>query len=157
MTVTVEIDNHSSSHWIPDEAECQECLQATLDFLHIADAVSVSLKFVPSTESAELNTNYRGKTGATNVLSFPAELPENIVAELEVKPLGDLAICPEVLEQEATKQSKSLQSHCTHILVHGLLHLLGYDHQEAESATTMENIEIEVLKKLGISNPYLIG
>ncbi|MCG8415961.1 MAG: rRNA maturation RNase YbeY [Pseudomonadales bacterium] len=157
MTVTVEIDNHCTGHWVPDHSNCSQSLQATLDYLRRDEDFSISLKFVPSDESAELNESYRGKTGATNILSFPAELPQSIATDIGFLPLGDLAICPELLEREAEEQNKSLQSHWTHILVHGLLHLLGYDHEDEAAATAMENIEIEVLKKLGISNPYLVG
>ncbi len=157
MTVTVEIDNHCASHWVPDESNCLRSLQATLEYLCREEDCSISLKFITSEESAELNSHYRGKAGATNVLSFAADFPQSIVTDIGLRPLGDLAICPEVLEREAAEQNKSLQSHWTHILVHGLLHLLGYEHGEEAAATTMENIEIEVLKKLGISNPYLIG
>lgn len=76
---------------------------------------------------------------------------------MDAVPLGDLVICPTIVEDEANAQQKSLADHWTHLVVHGCLHLLGYDHQLEEAAIEMENLEIEILKKLGISNPYLIG
>lgn len=92
-----------------------------------------------------LNNDYRGKDKATNVLSFPSELPE----------LGDIVLAIETIEKEAKEQGKSFRHHAAHLLVHGFLHLLGYDHIIDKDALKMEQLEIKILKKLGVTNPYL--
>jgi probable rRNA maturation factor len=108
------------------------------------------VRIVDEQESAELNEQYRHKKGATNILSFPVEIPEGIDLNL----LGDLVICAPVLEQEAQQQNKVLAHHWAHIIIHGVLHLLGYDHLDDEQAEDMENKEIALLQKLNIPNPY---
>jgi probable rRNA maturation factor len=110
----------------------------------------IVVRIVDEQESAELNEQYRHKPGPTNILSFPADLPEGI----ELNLLGDLVICAPVLEQEALEQNKLLAHHWAHIIVHGVLHLLGYDHIDETEAELMESKEIAILKKLNINNPY---
>jgi len=110
----------------------------------------LSIRIVDENESAELNRRYRNKTGSTNVLSFPAELPENLNLPL----LGDLVICAPVVSKEAQQQGKSELAHWAHMVIHGTLHLLGYDHQNDEQANIMEGHEISILNSLGFSNPY---
>jgi len=112
----------------------------------------VSLKVVSAAESQSLNRDYRGKDKPTNVLSFPADWPE----ELEMPVLGDLAICAEVVEQEAAAQNKPLADHWAHLVVHGVLHLLGYDHIADDEAKRMEAREVALLAELGIADPYRI-
>ena len=118
--------------------------------------VQLSVRLVDEAESAQLNAHYRGKNHATNVLSFPGQLPEAVQALLPELLLGDLAICPAVVDREAAQQHKSSSAHWTHMLVHGLLHLLGLDHQTGEEAQIMEHLEIDILKILGHPDPYLI-
>jgi probable rRNA maturation factor len=102
-------------------------------------------------ESRRLNARYRGRDKPTNVLSFPApELP----AGSDQLPLGDLVICPDVLRAEAREQHKSLRAHWAHLVVHGSLHLIGYDHLHPAEASRMERREISVLRRLGFPNPY---
>lgn len=110
----------------------------------------VTIRIVDSEESQQLNHEYRGKDKPTNVLSFPFEAPPGIEMDL----LGDLIICRQVVEQEANEQGKPLMAHWAHMVVHGSLHLLGYDHIEEAEAEEMESLEIEILDKLGIANPY---
>lgn len=98
-----------------------------------------------------LNTEYRGKQGATNILSFPFELPECVEG---IDLLGDLVVCSEVLACEADAQHKLLTSHWAHIIIHGVLHLLGHDHIKDDEAIKMESLEIKVLQQLNIDNPY---
>lgn len=102
-----------------------------------------------------LNQRYRNKRGATNVLSFTSNLPQEIIAQLEIHLLGDVIICAPIVEQEAHQQRKSTEDHWAHMLIHGTLHLLGYDHMDAQEADTMEAIEIRTLEQLGINNPYI--
>jgi len=113
--------------------------------------IELSLRLVDEAECAELNLNYRGKTGTTNVLSFPFDSPIPIKPRL----LGDLVICTPVVEQEAKQQSKKVDEHWTHLVVHGCLHLLGYDHIEDDEAEIMEALEVTILQSLNIENPYL--
>jgi len=114
-----------------------------------ADA-ELSVRIVDEEEGAQLNQAYRHKQGATNVLSFPFEAPPYIDSPL----LGDLAICAPVVEREAREQGKAADAHWAHMVVHGTLHLLGYDHQDAAQAREMEAREIEILMRLGYPDPY---
>lgn len=111
----------------------------------------VTLRVVDEDESAALNGQYRQKHYATNVLSFPFEQPEGI----EVPLAGDLVICAGVVAQEAHEQHKSLIAHWAHMVIHGMLHLQGYDHIDDREAEEMEALEIRLLAELGFSNPYL--
>lgn len=117
---------------------------------HRGDFFQVSIEIVDITSSQDLNKTYRKKDKPTNVLSFPLELPEYVKEDL----IGDLAICAEIVEQEAAQYQKSSKDHWAHLTIHGTLHLLGYDHINDEDAKIMEALEIELLKKLNIANPY---
>lgn len=115
----------------------------------------IGIACVDIAESHELNLQYREKDKPTNVLSFPSDIPEEMLNLLDAEPLGDLVICIPVVLQEATEQQKTPNQHFTHLLVHGVLHLLGYDHETNETeAEEMEALEIAILKKLGVANPY---
>lgn len=116
-----------------------------------SDWREVGVRIVTIDESASLNQQYRGKKGATNVLSFPFEAPP----EVEDDYLGDLVICADVVQREANEQNKLPEHHWAHMLVHGLLHLQGYDHETDTEAQEMESLEIEILQQLGYSNPYI--
>ena len=110
----------------------------------------LTLRLVDSEESCELNSRYRGKDQPTNVLSFPAELPPG----LDIPLLGDIVICAPLVSEEAAAQGKSLQAHFAHLVIHGVLHLRGYDHQDDQQAAEMEALEVEMLDSLGFANPY---
>ncbi len=115
----------------------------------------VVVRLVDEAESAQLNEMYRQKTGATNVLSFLFEMPQELPADAVVDDiLGDLVICAPVVAKEAAQQEKEPPSHWAHMVIHGCLHLQGYDHIDAEEAVVMESIEIGMLKSIGIDNPY---
>ncbi len=157
MTATIDILEDCSASWLPDHQLTEKWLSAALTLSGQTTAVNISLRFVDEEESQRLNREFRDKDSATNVLSFPAELPDSIAQQMDEIPLGDIAICPAIVEKEALAQGKELQSHWAHLLIHGILHLLGYDHQTGDDAETMENLEISVLESLGIANPYLIG
>ncbi|RBW42439.1 rRNA maturation RNase YbeY [Psychromonas sp. B3M02] len=115
------------------------------------DLAELTVRIVDCEESQQLNADYRGKDKPTNVLSFPFQNPPGITLPL----LGDLVICKTVVEQEATEQQKPLISHWAHMLIHGTLHLLGYDHIEDEEAEVMEGIETELMIELGYCDPYI--
>jgi len=116
-----------------------------------SDEVEMTVRIVDEPESHELNLNYRGKDHPTNVLSFPFECPD----EVELPLLGDLVICRQVVEREAQEQDKPLMAHWAHMVVHGSLHLLGYDHIEDDEAEEMESLETQIMTGLGFADPYL--
>jgi probable rRNA maturation factor len=111
----------------------------------------LAIRLVDAREGKSFNRHYRGKDYATNVLSFPAELPEGVKLPL----LGDLVICAPVVAREAAEQGKPLNAHYAHLTVHGVLHLLGWDHEDEREAECMEQLEREILATLGIADPYL--
>lgn len=110
----------------------------------------LAIRIVDEREGCALNRHYRGKDYATNVLSFPAELPEGVKLPL----LGDLVICAPVVAREAAEQGKPVAAHYAHLTVHGVLHLLGWDHEDEKEAEAMEQLEREVLAELGLPDPY---
>ena len=116
-----------------------------------SDEVEMTVRIVDEAESHALNLNYRGKDRPTNVLSFPFECPD----EVELPLLGDLVICRQVVEREAQEQEKPLMAHWAHMVVHGSLHLLGYDHIEDDEAEEMESLETQIMTGLGFADPYL--
>ena len=116
----------------------------------------VTVRVVDEAESADLNQNYRGKSGSTNVLAFSADSAPPQLEFLEEQELGDLAICLPVVIREAAGQSKTLVAHMAHMVVHGTLHLLGFDHVKHSDAEVMEGLEVTALGALGYSNPYQV-
>lgn len=113
----------------------------------------VCICIVSPEESQQLNNDYRGKDKPTNVLSFPFEAPPEVPVSL----LGDLAICADVVASEAQEQGKPLRNHWAHMTIHGVLHLIGYDHIKDADAEAMEALEVEILASLDIPNPYENG
>ena len=134
---------------IPSLSDIQRWADAVLTTEALSEQ-EFTVRFVDEEESQTLNHEYRGKNKPTNVLSFPFEAPPGI----DINLLGDLVICAPVIAREATEQSKSTLSHYAHMTVHGLLHLLGYDHIENDEAEAMEAKEIAILSTLGIDDPY---
>ncbi|MGO2499321.1 MAG: rRNA maturation RNase YbeY [Vibrio litoralis] len=134
---------------LPTEAQLQQWLESAITLFQ--PQAEVTIRIVENEESQQLNRDYRGKDKPTNVLSFPFEAPPGIEIDL----LGDLIICKQVVEAEAKEQSKPLSAHWAHMVVHGSLHLLGYDHIEDEEAEEMESIETEIMQKLGFDDPYI--
>ena len=145
----LDIQRIIDSELIPSDTELQQWVEAALQDYSV-DA-EVVIRIVDTQEISALNDQYRHKQGATNILSFPFEVPEGVEG-LDL--LGDLVVCASVLEQEALKQGKELKNHWAHIIIHGILHLLGYDHIEEIEANEMEAKEILILKQLKINNPY---
>jgi len=115
------------------------------------DPLVTSVQIVSNDEMRELNNTWRGRNRPTNVLSFPMQSPD----EVDLKILGDLALCADVINTEARHQHKPAQAHWAHMVVHGMLHLQGYDHIDEVQADEMETLEIRVLNQLGFDNPYL--
>lgn len=114
----------------------------------------ITIRVVNETEMRELNRHWRGRDYSTNVLSFPFDMPEGLPAEAVAPIIGDIAICAPVVEREAAEQGKPVRAHWTHMVVHGVLHLLGHDHEQAGEAEIMEALEVSVLAELGHDDPY---
>ena len=114
----------------------------------------LAIRIVDEKEGRSLNHHYRGKDYATNVLSFPAELPEGLPKGVKLPLLGDLVLCSPVIAREAREQGKPLRAHYAHLTVHGALHLLGWDHEDAREAEAMEQLERQILAGMGLPDPY---
>lgn len=145
--LTVDIQHVSDRRDLPDDDDLT--LWAETGWQQ-ADASEVTLRLVDDDESRELNHQYRQKGSPTNVLSFPFEAPAGITMPLA----GDLVICAPVVAREAAEQGKTLQAHWAHMIIHGMLHLQGYDHIEDTEAEAMEALETRLLATLGFSDPY---
>ena len=134
----------------------KKVIETTLRYIDTQSDCEMGIACVNHDESHKLNLQYRDKDKPTNVLSFPSDLPDEMAQILDTFPLGDLVICIPVVLQEAIEQNKTPIEHFTHMLVHGTLHLMGYDHETSEQdAEEMEALEIQILAKLGFENPYL--
>ncbi len=134
---------------LPEFADVHHWLETVIS--PFQSQAEVTVRIVDTEESHQLNHEYRGKDRPTNVLSFPFEAPP----EVEIDLLGDLVICRQVVEREAKEQNKPLIAHWAHMVVHGSLHLLGYDHIEENEAQEMESLETEIMQKMGYEDPYL--
>lgn len=133
---------------LPDAAAIRRWAGAVLGDQSVSGQLVI--RIVDAAEVTALNRRYRGKDGPTNVLSFPAEVPAEIGADL----LGDVVICAPVVAAEAVAQDKSLEAHWAHMVIHGVLHLLGFDHQGGAEASRMEACEVRLLAALGFDDPY---
>ena len=147
MAITVSIDNCSEDP-APDPDSMRYWVETALAD-RIAEA-ELAIRIVDEVESCELNTRYRGKPNATNVLSFAADLPDIVPIPL----LGDIVICSTVVLREAREQDKQVRAHWAHMVIHGTLHLLGYDHESEDEALIMEAIESELITSLKFPAPY---
>ena len=146
--VHVHVEDASGAAGVPAEADLARWAGAAL--AGTGREGGLSIRIVGAAEGAELNGRYRHKQGPTNVLSFPAELPPGVpLAEF-----GDVVICAPVVAREAAEQSKAPDAHWAHMVVHGCLHLLGYDHEQEAAAEVMEALETRILAGLGFPDPY---
>ena len=147
MTLDLEVQVATTHESLPSETEIARWIEAALPD---RPDTALLLRLVDRSESASLNTRFRGKRGPTNVLSFPADLPKEVTLPL----LGDIVICAPLVAEEAAGQGKAERDHWAHLVIHGVLHLLGYDHQDPAEAQRMEQLEVEILNRLGIADPY---
>ena len=147
----VEVQREVDGAELPSDADFERWVALALEGQR--DEAEVCIRLVDPEESQTLNSTYRGKDKPTNVLSFPFEAPPGVPTEI----LGDLAICAEVVAAEAKEQNKPLENHWAHMVIHGILHLIGFDHINEADAEEMESLEIQLLAKLNIPDPYLEG
>jgi len=148
--MTIELEVQRATRFAPLPEDRQFRLWAATA-LQCRDGAELAIRLVDEEESRALNHRYRGRDGATNVLSFPADLPP----EVDVPLLGDIVLCAPLVAQEAAAQGKRPDDHWAHLVIHGVLHLLGHDHLEVAEAEAMESLEVELLQSLGIADPYL--
>jgi probable rRNA maturation factor len=148
VTIELELQIASEAQTLPHPAQFREWVGNTLDDKF--DNVQLTIRIVDVEEMTELNQTYRKKTGPTNVLSFPADMN----TEFDIPLLGDIIICAPVVEREAAEGDIDLIAHWAHMVVHGTLHLIGYDHIRREEAEAMEKLETEILTNLGYPAPY---
>jgi len=149
MSNIVDLQIAHNKEKLPSLAQLQSWVDNAISAV-TANTYELTIRIVGLDESQQLNHQYRDKDKPTNVLSFPFEVPEGI----ELNLLGDLVICAPVVEQEAKEQNKALISHWAHMVIHGCLHLLGFDHINDNDALAMESLEIAILAKLSIADPY---
>ena len=145
----VDLDIQREVDGLPKDQELVKWVKEVLTLEQHGDT-ELTIRFVSEEESAELNNQYRNKHNSTNILSFPFEMPE----EVELNLLGDLVVCSDIVKKEAAEQQKEELAHWAHMIVHGTLHLLGYDHLTDAEANVMEAKEIKILSQLGYSDPY---
>ncbi len=149
VILNLQISCEDTNH-IPHKSDFQRWLESVLS--EFQQETEVTVRITDEAESKELNLTYRGKDKPTNVLSFPCEIPKYIGLSL----LGDLIICRQVVKKEAFEQGKTLEAHWAHMVVHGSLHLLGYDHCKDDEAEKMEYLETEIMQGLGYPDPYFL-
>lgn len=148
MSLTLEVQYAVEGAGVPDEERLQRWVAAALRGRR--QQAELVIRVVDEAESAALNRTYRGKDRPTNVLSFPFDAPPPVESAL----LGDLVICAPVVQREARAQGKPLEAHWAHMVVHGVLHLLGHEHQNDVQAAEMESLEVGILGTLGFRDPY---
>ena len=148
--ITIDIEYATQLTDYPKAASIKKWIKATLKGRN-NDCI-IALKVIDEEEMKMLNHTYRHKEGTTNILSFPCQLPSEVRANI----LGDIAICAPVVKKEALEQNKTLTAHWAHLVIHGTLHLLGYDHEQENEAVTMEKIETIILHNLGFPDPYRV-
>ena len=150
MSLQLDLQVASTADGVPGNADFQRWAVAALEGRSAFNAAELAIRVVDEPEGRTLNRNYRGRDYATNVLSFRAELPEDLGLQL----LGDLVICAPVVAREAAEQGKVADAHWAHLTVHGCLHLLGFDHEAESDAEVMEALETEIMARLGYPDPY---
>jgi probable rRNA maturation factor len=154
MTVSIEVEDEAWLALTGLDAICRTAVAAALAAAHVnAEESDIAVLFTSDEAIAAINAEWRATDKPTNVLSFPA--PEDMpVPEGEPRPLGDIVLAFGVIAREAASQGKTLHDHTTHLIIHGALHLLGFDHETDAEAQVMEQLEAGILKGLGISDPY---
>ena len=153
---SLSLQKASTAKNLPKSADFKLWIESALAIAGFQKPCEVAIRLVDEAESQMPNLQYRGKDKPTNVLSFPSELPDEVLDALKKEPLGDIIICVPVVETEAIEQGKTLTAHWAHLTIHGILHVLGFDHIDDDEAEEMEGLEIQALANLGYANPYLM-
>jgi probable rRNA maturation factor len=153
MKFQIDVQNASDDDTAPEAPIVESWVARTVATSGADYDTEVSVRIVDADEMRALNRKYRGKDQPTNVLSFPAGEATGLPADMPV-PLGDIVICAGVVRDEAAGQEKPLAAHWAHMLVHGTLHLLGYDHETESEAAEMEALESRILSAEGLADPY---
>ncbi len=148
MILRLETQRILKAQEVPSDAELRQWTEAALG--ERVDKAELVIRIVDEAESQTLNREYRGVDRPTNVLSFPSELPTEVESDL----LGDLVISAPVVQREANEQDKPLQAHWAHMVIHGVLHLIGFEHETDRQAHEMETLERSLLEGLGFPDPY---
>ena len=147
MAIRIELQNDAALASVPSKQQFQKWVVAALQEPH--DELEQTIRIVDEPESRDLNSRFRDKDTATNVLAFPSDS-----GLLDYECLGDLVICAPIVVAEATAQGKPVEAHWAHLVVHGMLHLQGFDHNKNDETVKMEALEIKILNFLGYTNPY---
>ncbi len=147
MAITIDLQNDAALECVPGIQQFQNWVTAALQESH--SELEQTIRIVDETESRDLNGRFRNKDAATNVLAFPSDSDL-----LDYDCLGDLVICAPIVVAEATAQGKPVEAHWAHLVVHGMLHLQGFDHNNDDETAQMEALEIKILNFLGYTNPY---
>lgn len=149
MTINLELQIATNVKTLPHPSQFKEWVRivfsSDLEELQHFKSLELTIRIVDEEEIIDLNSRYRHKNLPTNVLSFPGQIKE----QFNYHVLGDVVICATIIEKEAKQQSKELLAHWAHMVIHGILHLLGYDHQNARDANKMESLEVDLLNKIG--------
>lgn len=153
MTIHVDVQHANGADAALGSDDIALWVRRTIDAMQTDSQHEVSVRVVEADEMQQLNGEFRGKDNPTNVLSFPSGSIDGLSLDA-VLPLGDLVVCASVVDDEAIEQGKSADAHWAHMLVHGTLHLLGFDHEDDDEAADMEAQEIRILASFGIGNPY---
>lgn len=148
MSTNIEVQYQIEATGLPTPEQFDNWVSAALKGRH--EQGEVCIRVVDKAESQMLNSTYRQKDKPTNVLSFPFEVPEGVPLDI----LGDLVICADVVAEEAAEQGKQAKDHWAHMVIHGCLHLLGFDHINDNEAEEMEALERQILAGLNIADPY---
>ena len=154
MTLNLELQIVTNVKTLPHPSQFKKWVKAIvshdIDKFKAAEDLDLTIRVVDEEEMINLNSKYRNNPKPTNVLSFEGQ----VATEFNYNLLGDIVICANVIEEEARQQNKDLLSHWAHMVIHGVLHLLGYDHEHPVEAEEMEFLEIELMRKLGFASPY---
>ena len=155
MKVDIAIQTACQTDSLPDTQSMQHWIETAIQHSEKApgDSLEMTVRIVDEQEGSELNQQWRNKTGPTNVLSFPY-LEDDVNEALSETLLGDIVICAPVVQKEAEEQDKKEDAHWAHLLIHGTLHLLGFDHIQTDDAEIMEGLERSILANLGYADPY---
>lgn len=150
LQLVIQNQIKNKKYFIPTKIDFKKWINTALQEVNYLNNNEITIRIVDENEIAALNSKYRHKNYPTNILSFASEIP----VDTKIKILGDLVICAPIVASESLKQDKNIKDHWAHLTIHGILHLLNYDHNNLKNARIMEKLEIKILAKLGIANPY---